>query len=190
MSFRTKIVQQFFVAPILAALLTIGTTPANAGDLKISFKDKKGNLFTIGTLEIEKTDAGEKFKVVMDETKFTNHFLNMFPFKCIEGKQWLCHLPYPHKTKGIITKDNMMDLEYALLFLHKDPAEYGINFWNGVYYKLTRQNDGGFKGILMETDMNVLAVPPEKEYGRPINHVDLIESQPKDHRFPELLIKP
>ncbi len=177
-----------WTAVTLIAATVFGTPSAFANEKTISFVDKKGERVPIGTVRLTKTDAGEKINVTLSYKGFSNHFLNMFPFKCLEGKQWLCHLPYPHKTKGVITKDNLMDLEYALLFLHKNPAEYGIDFWNGVYYKLTRNEDGSFKGVMMETDMNELAIPPEP-YGRPIGGADLVEATPKDHRFPTLEIK-
>lgn len=111
------------------------------------------------------------------------------PFKCIDGPQTVCHLIYPYKTKNLITTGDLKDLEYAFLFIHKSAKEYGINFWNGIYYKMQRQPDGSITGKIGETDMNELASPPEKTYDRPIGGDDLEKSTSDKHRFPKIEIK-
>lgn len=171
----------------LLCLLTF-THQASAADKKITLIGKDGSRLEIGTLTLTKTDDGEQISVKMKEDRFSEHFLSMRPFKCIDGEQTLCHLPYPYKTKDIITADNLMDLEYKLLFIHKGQGEYGINFWNGVYYRLKRTGDGGFEGKVWETDMDELASPPE-DYSRPIGGDDLVEGATGKHRFPRVEIR-
>lgn len=162
---------------------------ANTAETKtITLIGKDGSRLDIGSLSLMKTEAGEKISVTFKEDKFSEHFLSMRPFKCIDGPQTLCHLPYPYKSKELITADNLMDLEYKLLFIHKGQGEYGINFWNGVYYKLKRNEDGSFEGVVWETDMDELASPPE-EYSRPIGGDDLVEGAAGKHRFPRIEIK-
>ena len=113
----------------------------------------------------------------------------MRPFKCIQTpKQMLCHLAYPYKSKRAIKSDDLQDIEYDFLYIHKSAGEYGINFWNGIYYKIAEKPDGTFEGILMETDMDVLASPP-KDYSRPISHAALNENEDGKHYFPQILIK-
>ena len=163
--------------------------PALATEKTINLIDKDGTPLKIGTLTLSETNEGETFKISWQEDKFSEHFLSMRPFKCIAGDQMLCHLPYPYKTRGQITSDNLMDLEYAFLFIHKGQGEYGINFWNGVYYRLERNADGSFKGEVWETDMNELASPPEEDYARPIGNDDLVRGAEGKHRFPTLEIK-
>lgn len=178
---------------ILTALIAVITlslaAPASAREMTINLIGKDGSPLKIGTIDITESDQGETFKIKWQEDKFSEHFLSMRPFKCIDGDQTLCHLPYPYKTRGLIKNDDLMDLEYAFLFIHKGEGEYGINFWNGVYYRLARTPDGGFNGEVWETDMNELASPPEEEYGRPIGNDDLVRGATGKHRFPTLEIR-
>lgn len=178
---------------ILTALIAVITlslaAPVSAKEMTINLIGKDGTPLKIGTINITQSDQGETFKIKWQDDKFSEQFLSMRPFKCIDGDQMLCHLPYPYKTRGLIKKDDLMDLEYAFLFIHKGDGEYGINFWNGVYYRLERGPDGGFKGEVWETDMNELASPPEEEYGRPIGNDDLVRGAEGKHRFPTLEIR-
>lgn len=181
---------------LLAALITLPITKASfaANDTatetkKVTLIGKDGSRLEIASVTLTKTEQGEKISINFIEDRFSEHFLSMRPFKCIDGDQTLCHLPYPYKTKDIITKDNLMDLEYKLLFIHKGAGEYGINFWNGVYYRLKREDDGSFTGVVWETDMDELAAPPEVEYSRPIGGDDLSEGAEGKHRYPLVEIK-
>lgn len=178
-----------FISALIAIISLTIAAPASAKEMAINLINKDGTPLKIGTIKLTQSDEGKTFKINWQEDKFSEHFLSMRPFKCIEGDQMLCHLPYPYKTRGLITKDNLMDLEYAFLFIHKGEGEYGINFWNGVYYRLQPSPDGGFKGEVWETDMNELASPPEQEYGRPIGNDDLVRGAEGKHRFPTLEIK-
>lgn len=78
------------------------------------------------------------YTLAMVDAPFTDHFLSMRPFKCLEGptKHW-CHVPYPYPNARNISVD-FVDLEYDLLFLWKGASDYGIDTWNGIYYVLTR----------------------------------------------------
>lgn len=173
--------------PLSLAKKAIAETKSAAKTISLIAKD--GSKLNIGELILTKTDAGHSFKINFDAPKFSEHFLSMRPFKCIDGPQTFCHLIYPYKTKNLITPTDTMDLEYALLFIHKAEKEYGINFWNGVYYRITQNDDGSFSGSVWETDMNELASPPENEYDRPIGNDDLVEAAEGKHRFPRLEIK-
>lgn len=151
--------------------------------------DKKGTKLPVGTIAFSQKEKGETFKVTWDDKKFGNFFLNMAPFKCIEGALMYCHLPYPYKTHKLITANDLKDLEYELLFVQKVAKEYGIDFWHGVYFRLQREADGGYTGKVFETDMNELVAPPEKEYDRPIGGDDLVEAPDGKHRFPKIEIR-
>jgi hypothetical protein len=105
------------------------------------------------------------------------------------SKETWCHLPYPYESKGLITATDLADLEYALLFLFKPPAGYGIDAWNGLYFKLSLGPHGTITGALHETDYNVLAVPPEKGNLRPIAHGSLTAVAPDAHRYATVEIK-
>ena len=151
--------------------------------------DQKGKELKVGAIEFIKKPQGETFKVKWDESKFGKFFLNMAPFQCIEGKLMYCHLPYPYKTRKTITKTDLIDLEYELLFVQKIAAKYGIDFWNGVYFRLKRNPDGSFTGKVWETDMNELVAPPPNEYDRPVGGDDLSQAPEGKHRFPMIKIK-
>lgn len=165
------------------------TIAAKAEEKTINLIDKDGTPLEIGKITFSEADKGKSFTIKWNDKPFSEHFLSMRPFRCIDGEQTICHLAYPYKTRKQITDDNLMDLEYEFLFLHKGKGEYGINFWNGVYYRLTRQDDGSFTGEVWETDMNELASPPDEEYGRPIGNDDLTLGAKGKHRFPRLEIK-
>lgn len=159
------------------------------GQKEINLVTSEGEKLLIGKISFEKSDDKLSYKISWQEDVFTNEFLSMRPFKCIHhDKQMVCHLIYPYEKQGYITSTDFMDLEYDLLFLHKSATEYGINAWNGLYYKLSQTNKG-FTGQLMEVDLNVLAAPPEDGVLRPITNDMLHEADPTVHIYPKLLIE-
>ncbi|WP_415918868.1 hypothetical protein [Tateyamaria sp. SN6-1] len=131
---------------------------------------------------------GGGYTVEMAADPFADHFLSMRPFRCLEGpqKHW-CHVPYPYEIARNIGSD-LTDLEYDFLFVWKGATDYGINLWNGVYYRLTPQNDQ-LVGVLHEVDMDALGVPPEAGNLRPITASDLHESDPDSHWLPRMVIE-
>jgi hypothetical protein len=134
-------------------------------------------------------DGSFTYTIEMDYSKFGDHFLSMRPFKCFEGpKQMLCHLPYPYEKTQKISGMNLQDMEYDLLFIHRKSSDYGIDPWNGVYYKLTLDDSTNLSGVLKEVDLDILAVPPEGGV-RPIGKDDLNHAEPGSHSYPTLQIK-
>lgn len=129
------------------------------------------------------------YEVTMAEVPFKDHFLSMRPFRCLEGnkKHW-CHVPYPYEIARNIGAD-LTDLEYDFLFLWKDSTEYGINMWNGVYYKLEPDGAGRLVGVLHEMDMDLLSAPPDEGVLRPLKPGDLHESDPDSHWLPRMIIE-
>ncbi|PRY75360.1 hypothetical protein [Marivita geojedonensis] len=147
--------------------------------------DSQGVRVEIAEIEVK----SGKYAIEMKSEKFTDHFLSMRPFKCLEGpeKTW-CHVPYPYMIRRDVSKD-LTDLEYDLLFLWKGATEYGIDMWNGVYYRLGVSDDGRIRGTLHEMDMNILSVPPDDGNMRPIREVDLEPGDADSHWLPELVIE-
>ena len=130
------------------------------------------------------------FEVKLIDAPFQDEFLSMRPFRCLpDTREMWCHLAYPYASKQEIHAGDLQDLEYALLFLFKPPKGYGIDAWNGLYFKLALENDGGLTGKVHETDMNVLAVPPDDGVMRPISHDALTEVEPDAHRFATIEIR-
>ncbi len=168
------------------ALVLALTGPGMADTRQVFLEGADGARTQIATLTLE-GDGG--YKIAMNDSAFTDHFLSMRPFKCLEGpnKHW-CHVPYPYEIRRDLSAD-LTDLEYDLLFVWKGSTEYGINMWNGVYYKLAQEGDR-ITGVLHEIDMGGLAVPPDAGELRPIAPGDLHESDADSHWLPKLVIAP
>lgn len=160
------------------------------GTRQVALVDQEDQETIIGMVHFVDANDLTSFKVDLDADVFADHFLSMRPFRCIEGPQaWSCHLPYPYDSRLLIGPDDFVDLEYALLFIDKKPTEFGINAWNGRYYKLNLLDDGTIEGVLHEVDLNILASPPEGAFARPIAEKDLTEADAQSHRFPKLRIR-
>ena len=160
------------------------------GEKTIYLVSRSGDQVAIGTAKFSAQGETSSYALSIDSEKFSEHFLSMRPFKCLEGAvQTVCYLPYPHALRRKISRGDLADLEYDLLFLHKGSGEYGINFWNGIYYSLSLADDGSITGVLRETDMNELASPPAEKYGRLIGPDRLNEADGDSHRFPKLVIR-
>lgn len=151
----------------------------------VFLEDGAGARIEIATLE--QTEGGP-YKITMNSGSFTDHFLSMRPFKCLEGpgKHW-CHVPYPYEIARDVSGD-LTDLEYDFLFVWKGANEYGINMWNGVYYVLQRE-EGRLIGQMHEMDMDILSVPPDPGELRPVSAKHLHESDPDSHWLPRLVIE-
>ncbi|MEM9063745.1 MAG: hypothetical protein AAGD13_25090 [Pseudomonadota bacterium] len=139
-----------------------------------------------GNLQVESDGS---YAIQWDDSKFGDYFLSMRPFKCIAGTEKLwCRIDYPYANKRRISDGDLTDLEYDLLFVWKNAADYGINMWNGVYYQLD-DRDGVLTGVMHEIDMDVLAAPPEDGSLRPISEDMLDEADPDSHWLPRLTIE-
>lgn len=151
-----------------------------------------GERLDIATVEFSKSTEHNvrTFTVLLDQTKFQEEFLSMRPFSCLpDAKEMWCHLAYPYELERVITSDNLQDLEYGLLFLFKPPEAYGIDAWNGLYFKLALGSEGTLAGSVHEADFNILAVPPDEGQLRPITHDALSETSPTQHRFTRIEIR-
>jgi len=142
-------------------LNTLAAQGAVAQEVRQAFlKDREGQLTNIADITVAQDDT---YSVAMNNDAFSEHFLSMRPFKCLDGsdKTW-CHVPYPYEIARDIS-DDLTDLEYDFLFLWKGRTDYGINMWNGIYYRIER-TETGFHGTLHEMDMDLLSAPPEGGY--------------------------
>jgi len=176
---------------LLAAWFSAVTIAADFPDeAGIYLVDADSQETRIGRVDF--ADAGNgttAVQVNIDTNMFTEHFLSMRPFRCIEGEtEWFCYLEYPYDLRSVITADDLTDLEYQLLFIRKTPAEFGIDAWNGLYYKLELQNDGSFTGKLLEGDLNSLQSPPAEIYAKPVNLEEFIAGSKTKRLFPTLRI--
>lgn len=181
----------FLAAGLLFGMIgpaSAASFPRDAGIFLVSPDDEK---LRIGSVTFShEADGTAMFMVDLDETMFTEHFLSMRPFRCIEtAQEWYCHLPYPYALTTTVSADDLTDLEYNLLFIRKLPSEFGIDAWNGLYYDLSVTGEGMLSGILLEGDLNPLASPPDSPDARPIKRADFIEADVNRRAFPRLVIE-
>ena len=167
----------------IAFVLTAAAAVAEPRAVYLEAQD--GTRIRIATVDV--APSGD-YTVSMAEAPFNDHFLSMRPFRCLEGpaKHW-CHVPYPYEIARNVSAD-LTDLEYDFLFLWKGSTEYGINMWNGVYYKLADAG-GRLVGTLHEMDMDLLSAPPAAGVLRPLKAGDLHESDPGSHWLPRMVIE-
>ncbi len=160
-----------------------------SGEREIALLTEAGEKIVIGTVHFEPAGEQVTYSIRWEEGPYNDHFLSMRPFRCLEGptKHW-CYIDYPYPIQRVVSPDNLTDLEYDLLFLHKGATEYGINMWNGVYYRLTYEDDR-LTGTIHEMDMDVLSAPPASGNLRPINASDLHETDPEEHWLPRVVIE-
>lgn len=170
---------------VLLIVMGLATSSASAETQLVFLETQQGERIQIATLNVTPSGA---YDVEMEEDPFSDHFLSMRPFKCLEGpaKHW-CHVPYPYEIKRNIS-EALTDLEYDFLFVWKNANDYGINMWNGVYYKF-QDADGSLTAILHEMDMDSLSAPPPAGELRPVRSSDLHESEPESHWLPRLVIE-
>ena len=159
--------------------------------MKIYLIDKNGQELEIGIIEFSKNEQQHyDVNVVMDNSQFEDQFLSMRPFRCLtESAEWFCYLPYPYELTKTITTQDLKELEYQLLFIWKSPKSFGIDAWNGVYYKLAVNDDLSIEGQLLQGDLNVLANPPEP-YTHPIDLTEFTEEGAKNRLYPSVVIRP
>lgn len=171
------------ILPLILALA--GPVWAETVRRDVFLEDQAGQRIQIASVIM---DTDGRYKLEMNDAVFADHFLSMRPFKCLEGpqKHW-CHVPYPYAINRQVSAD-LVDVEYDFLFVWKGAGEYGINMWNGIYYRLSAEGDA-LVGTLHEMDMDLLAVPPAPSVLRPLRDQDIIESDPDNHWLPRLIIE-
>lgn len=181
-----------FIPFILIAVLGFETSASAApldGQKQIYALDSSNHKILIGQVNFVETEGAVSYTIDLSSGPFTEHFLSMRPFRCLEGpdKHW-CHVPYPYTLRRQVSQNDLTDLEYDLLFIHKGATEYGIDMWNGVYYQLRIDGDH-LVGTLHEMDMGLLSAPPEDGNLRPVSEQDIHASDPDSHWLPQLIIE-
>ncbi|AUW60481.1 hypothetical protein C1T17_20815 (plasmid) [Sphingobium sp. SCG-1] len=129
------------------------------GEQPVGLRLNDGRVMRIGTVNFRTADHQTMFKVRLDPTLFDSYFLSMREFKCLNGRDLQCHVPYPYPMPSRVTDGDLRWLEHSLLFFVKSPKQYGARLTEGVYYQL-RWNGRGFVGRPYWVDLDKLAVPP------------------------------
>ncbi len=178
---------------VLACLCITSTVSAApfSGKRAIVLSNAAGERHTIGHVNF--TDAGNgksAFKVTMADN-MQEYFLAMRPFLCLTGPvQRLCWFPV-HNETPLVSEDDLLPLEYALMFMRTKANDLHVNPFNGLYYKLRREGDR-LVGDLLEVDMAPFIAPdilPVGERQRPLKPADFNEADPGSNWLPRMSIE-
>jgi hypothetical protein len=104
--------------------------------------------------------------------------------------QRLCHFPVEREAQ-LISRADLVPLEYALLFMRTAPKSLHIDPFNGIYYRMAWTGDG-IVGKLHDVDMDPFITPdsvPVERRQRPIGPVDMSPGDPRSHWLPILTIE-
>jgi hypothetical protein len=98
---------------------------------------RDGTRLALGHVQFTRTSTDvTQFKLTVESPLLVDHFLSMKEFKCLDGaSEVTCHVPYPYRNPQTITAGNLVWLEHSLLFLFKQPRDFGAKLWNGSYYQ-------------------------------------------------------
>ena len=139
------------------------------------------------------TDAGSgktAFKIDL-ATNMEDFFLDMRPFLCLTGpKQRLCLFPVKNEP-ALISPDDMLPLEYALMFMRTKAKDLHVNPFHGLYYKM-QWTDKGITGKVFEVDMAPFIAPdivPMERRKRPLQPQDFYEADLNSNWLPQLSIE-
>jgi hypothetical protein len=155
------------VAALALAVGAMAAAPVAAwdptGSRVVKLHARDGTVQTIGSVSFGPLSGGRhRFELKLDGSGFTDHFLSMREFKCLDGQgEILCHEPYPHARPDTVAADDLAWLEHALLFMFKLPREFGARLWNGIYFQL-RVTEQGLAGTPQAIDLNLIGAPPAR----------------------------
>jgi hypothetical protein len=155
-----KIFALALAAVISSPTMALAGEPALDGVKDIVLHTRDGKDIVVGTVTFTPKGNESAFAIVFDDKKFTQYFLSMREFKCVEGEEILCHVPYPYASPHRVTPTDLSWLEHALLFIYKRPADYGARMANGLIYTL-KVTDKGLEGAPQSIDLDEIAVPPD-----------------------------
>lgn len=124
------------VQSCLAACLVLTPYGAEAWDMmgtkRIELRTRDGDIIPVGSVTFKPDGQGSRFKLALDLIDFRDHFLSMRDFKCVEGPELQCYVPYPYKNPTTVTRADLSWLEHSLIFFFKAPTDYGSS-WQTAY---------------------------------------------------------
>jgi hypothetical protein len=144
------------LAPLAAPALEL------AGSKTLTLHSRDGRATAIGTVRFEpRGDGSAAFSIDLDHEVMRDHFLSMREFKCADGDgEITCHVRYPYPQPGVVRAGDYAWLEHALLFLYKQPRDFGAKLRNGLYFRL-EAGDQGLVGTPQAVDLTLIGVPPD-----------------------------
>lgn len=174
---------------LCAAILLAVAGPAHAwemvGTKQLELRTRDGTSIPIGTVMFTPGPDATRFAVTLDRVKFKDYFLSMSEFKCVEGPEVQCQVPYPYANPGTVRPGDFAWLEHATLFLYKAPADYGAKLSNGLYYVLQATDDGR----PMSVDLNDIAAPPQDPSDPPFDQTTRADIIPGTRWIDVLIIR-
>lgn len=159
-----------------------------AGNKIAWFESADGERTRLGSVELKPDADGWRFEFILEDAGFSEQFLSMRPFKCLDGETMFCRLAYPYSKNNRISSNDWRDLEYEFLFIARSPKDYGIDPYNGRYYVLSEHN-GKLIGEPKAVDLNILAAPPDSGVTYPITEAELDFIEVERERFVRLVIE-
>ncbi len=186
----TRIATSLAMLACLAALTTAVAAPLT-GQRAIVLSNAAGERHTIGQVSFSDAGHGKSaFKITMADN-MQEYFLAMRPFLCLTGPvQRLCWFPV-HNEAALVSDDDWLPLEYALMFMRTRATDLHVNPFNGMYYQLRRDGER-LTGRLYEVDMAPFIAPdimPVEERQRPLKPTDFTEGDPGSNWLPILSIE-
>lgn len=183
---------------LLGGYLLLGTallsvmSPAEAwemaGTKRVELRTRDGAIIPIGTVTFTPGPDATRFALDLDRAKFKDFFLSMREFKCIEGPEVACHVPYPYPNPHTVTPGDLTWLEHDLIFFYKTPTDYGAKLSNGLYYAL-RRTDDGLVGTPQAIDLNDIAAPPQDPASAPFDPSARTEIPPGARWIEALIVR-
>jgi hypothetical protein len=162
----SKALRRLLPPLLLPCLIFAAASTASAWELKgaktITAHTRDHQRIELGTVRFEpQADGQVSFDVTMKTERFSDYFLSMKEFKCLDGgTEVVCHVPYPYPQPHTVSAADMAWLEHSLLFLYKLPSDFGAKLWNGLYYRLER-TERGLLGKPQAVDLNLISAPPD-----------------------------
>lgn len=155
-----------------------------SGRKTLTLHGRDGRAVVIGQVNFEpRPDGAVGFALDLDRAAMPDHFLSMREFKCAPGdSEILCHVPYPYPQPATVTGADYVWLEHALIFLYKQPRDFGAKLRNGVYFRL-QATDKGLTGLPQAIDLTVMGVPPDDPAVPPYRKALLRDDIPEGSRW-------
>ncbi len=145
---------------VLAASLAPASAWDMSGQKKLLAHTSDGKDLEMGSVTFTPEGDRTKFAVEIDQGKMKEFFLSMSKFRCLDGKEIFCFVPYPYPNPKSVTANDLVWLEHSLLFFWKLPNDYGAKLGNGLYYKL-KMTDKGLVGTPQAVNLDKIASPPD-----------------------------
>ena len=154
---RSSILALSLVATAAAAPAHAAFEPVGTKHLVAHMHD--GRDVQVGTVTFTPKGDGATYKLDMDMTPFKEFFLSMRPFKCLDGADVWCYVPYPYDHPHVVTAQDYSWLEHDLLFFWKSPTSYGAKMDNGLIYDL-KPSGNALVGKPQAIGLEKIASPP------------------------------